>query len=211
MRYALNPQEARAAEASPRITETGAYTGVFTKALAVTAKSGAAGIEFEFKDSATDASADFLTVYTHKADGSAIRRGNGFISALMTCLKLREITDETGTVELWDDTQKKKVPQQASIYPALMNRPIGVLLQAEEYFTGSGEPRQRMTLAGFYEASTRLMATEILDKKATPHQLDKFIASMPAVRKAKSPAPQTGYQQAQQTGAPDTSMDDIPF
>lgn len=211
MKYALNPQEARATEASPRITETGAYTGTFTKALAVTAKSGAVGIEFEFRDSATDATADFLTVYTHKSDGSAIRRGNGIINALMTCLKLREITDSVGSVELWDDTQKKKVAQQAAIYPDLMNRPIGVLLQAEEYFTSSGEPRQRMTLAGFYEASTRLMATEILDKKATPQQLDKFIAGMPAVRKAKQQPQQTGYQQAGQPNAPDMSMDGIPF
>lgn len=203
MRYALNAQDARAAEGSPRITDTGAYTGTFTKALAVKSNAGTVGIEFEFEDSTTKATADFLTVYTHKADGTPVF-GNKVISALMTCLKIREFSDAVGTVDIWDSAQKKKVPQQAQVYPDLMNRPIGVVLQAEEYFTSSGEPRMRMVLAGFFEASTRLMATEILDKKATPQQLDRMLSGLPQVRR-------TRQQPVQQAAAPDTSASDIPF
>ena len=203
MRYALNPQDARASESSPRITETGAYTGTFTKALSVKSNAGTVGIEFEFEDGTTKATADFLTIYTHKADGTPVF-GNKVISALMTCLKLREFSDTVGTVDIWDSVQKKKVPQQASIYPDLMNKPIGVLLQAEEYFTSSGEPRMRMVLAGFFEASTRLMATEILDKKATPQQLDRLLASLQPIRRPTQ-------QPTQQAPAPDTSTEDIPF
>lgn len=209
MRIELDGNAARKAESTPRIDTTGAYVGIFTKARKITAKTGAVGIEFEFLDTATEATADFLTIYTHKADGTPTY-GLNAINALMACLKLRSIDSGTIKADVWDENERKKVPQQVEGFPDLMNKAIGVLLQAEEYFTNQGERRERMTLVGFFEATSRLMASEILDRKVTPQALDRFIKSMPEVKKAKA-QPQSGYATSQPDPMASMPNDDIPF
>ena len=210
MRIDLDMNSARKADngGSQRIDSTGAYVGTFTKARKVTAKSGTVGIEFEFVD-ASEASADYLTIYTHKADGTPIY-GLNHINALMACLRLRSIESGTVKVELWDSVAKQRVPTQVEGFPDLMNKPIGVVFQMEEYITNSGETRQRPVMVGFFDPHSKLMASEILDKKVKPEALEKFLGRLVPVKKANA---SNGYmpQNAQPASAPDMPSDDIPF
>lgn len=210
MKIELNKDAIRKAESSPRIDRTGDYVGIFTKARKITSeKTGTVGIEFEFLDTSTEATADFLTVYTHKADGTPIY-GLNIINAIMACLKLRTIESRIGKVNMWSSTEKKKVAQEAEIFPDLMNKAIGVVLQAEEYFTLSGERRERMTLVGCFEATTRLTASEIIDRQVTPQALDKWLASLPEIKKARNQPSQRNTSSVT-TSMPSIPDDDIPF
>ena len=191
MKYTLDTQAARQANTTGRITETGAYTGIFTKAKKVVSQKGVIGIEFSFKDE-FDNSADYLTVWTVSKDGNQTY-GYKQLMALMTCLRLNEIASQSGLVEEYDSVAKQAINVSAEVYPALMNKQIGVLLQAEEYEKGTGEIGQRMNLFGFFDAASRLTAVEILDKKTSPEVLDKMLGSMQPIKKLKN-TKQAGVQ-----------------
>lgn len=204
MKYTLDTQAARQANTTGRITETGAHTGIFTKAKKVVSQKGAIGIEFSFKDEFEN-TADYLTIWTVSKDGNQTY-GYKQLMALMTCLKLKEITPENGIIEEYDSVAKQVLNVPAEIYPTLMNKRIGVLLQAEEYEKGTGEIGQRMNLFSFFDTDSRLTAAEILDRKMTPEVLDKMIGGMPLIKKLKTNKPAS--ISVNSSGIDD---DDIPF
>lgn len=71
------------------ITETGCYVGRI-QAKAITANSGALGVEFSIK---TDEglSGNFIKIYFQKADGTRINGGFNLLQGLMGILKIREL------------------------------------------------------------------------------------------------------------------------
>ena len=205
MNYQLDIQAARQADLTGRITDTGAYVGVFTKAKEVVSTKGTKGIEFTFKDEFGN-TADFLSLWTIKESGEQIF-GYRHLMSLMTCLKLKSIVSERGQVEEYDTLARQVVKATAAIYPDLMHKKIGVLLQSEEYRAKSGEVKRRVTIAGFFDAHTRLVAREILEKKTLPELLQKRIDQMPPVKKLLA-------DDRSSSGRSDTANiddDDIPF
>ena len=207
--YNLDTTYARKSEFS-RITEKGAYTGKFTSVYEVTAKSGTKGITFHFMSD--DGESCTLSIYTEKSDGTKIF-GYNMLMALMTCMQLRTLTGETGEVEMWVDGNK--VPAKTTVFQELMDKPIGLVLNTEEFETRSGESRTRMVIYGVYQAATRLIASEILDRQTVPEKLDKVIQSLnkKQTKKASSSLPPTySYAaQAQATGNMHDMNDDIPW
>jgi hypothetical protein len=128
----------------------------------------------------------------------------------MTCLKVRGIDASKATVEEYDRDTNSMQPKNVEVYKALQDKPIGVLLQMEEYEKKDGSVGERPVFAGFFDPATEQVATEILDKKE-PQILAKLIGQLTPVRKLKG-APRAavqGYQGG--TGMPDTFGDDIPF
>ena len=86
--YALDAELARQADQpKTRIDASGEYIGTFTKAEKVISNGGTEGIDFSF-ESDDGATADYLTLWTIKADTSKTF-GYGLLMALMTCLKVR--------------------------------------------------------------------------------------------------------------------------
>lgn len=159
--YNLDTEAARAANAGGNfINDTGKYKGVFTRAEAITAKTGTEGVEFSFK--AEDGrEAAYLAVYTYKKDGTALP-GLKLLNAIMTCLGAREIKPVSGMVDKWDGS--KKVPTKADIFPALMGKPVGLLLQRAEYLKNDGTVGHKVEVFAPFKADTEQTAVEILDK-----------------------------------------------
>jgi hypothetical protein len=206
--YTLDTDAAKQADnGGNRINETGKYIGKFTKAKKVVSNQGTEGIEFAF-ESNNGQSADYLSVWTINKDGKQIY-GFKQLMALMTCLRIRDIDSKQGEVEEFDTTTKQVVKRKAEIFAALMSKPIGVLLQMEEYEKKDGTVGERPVFAGFFDPQTEQTAGEILDKREA-EQLTKMVASLQPVKKLKGhrPAPAGDAQYS----TPDNFVsDDIPF
>jgi len=174
--YALDTTEARKADqTSNRITELGKYVGTFTQAEDVTASTGTKGIGLRFEANGQNAN---LSLYTKKSDGTTIM-GFQALMAIMTCMKLRDIKPKAGIVKHWDNDARAEVEKQAQVFPDLCGKPIGLLLETEDYPKNDGSGNgTRMVIAGIFQADTELTASEILDRKTAPEQLAKMVARM---------------------------------
>lgn len=174
--YTLNAEQAKQAEyTGNRIDETGKYIGKFTRAEDVTAKSGAVGVEFDFEGN--DGRKCRLNIYTKNSTGDPIFGGK-MLMALMTCMKVRDIEATPTVVKKYDYDSKKDETVTVPAFVAMHNKPIGLLLQAEEYAKtdGSGASGWKMNIAGCFNSVSQLTASEILDQKVTPEQLPKMLA-----------------------------------
>ena len=159
---------------SNRINETGAYVGMITVAEDVTAETGSKGIELTFKTN-EGLEAKYLTLWTVNKDGKAIF-GEKQLHALMTCLKIKTISAVPCVIQKYDMDMKKEIDVQAMIYPELMNKPVGLVLQLEEY-NGRNGVAEKMVYFTAYDAATRKLAAEILDQKPA-EALDKTLKSL---------------------------------
>jgi hypothetical protein len=204
--YNLNPEQAKQADnVGLRIADSGKYIGVFTRAEAITSKNDTEGIEFAFK-ATSNQEADFLTLWTHNKEGKEIY-GLKQLNALMTCMKVRTLAPAQGQVEKWIDGAKAKV--SATIYPELMGKKIGLLLQREEYQKNDGTIGSKFSIYACFDADTELVASEILDKVVSPVKLPKILATLKDRPMQARPA--GGAPAASSTAGLAEMADDIPF
>lgn len=174
--YKLDPIEARKADsAGGMIKEIGKYVGTFTQAVDITAKTGTKGVALTFKTN--DGQKANLSLYTVKPDGSKIM-GYQALMAIIACLNLRGIVTAEGQETFWDKVEKKEKQRPAILFPDLANKPIGLLLETEEYAQDDGGVGVKMVLKGVFQATTELTASEILDKKTKPEQLPRLVQSL---------------------------------
>lgn len=202
--YALDKQGAEAARKSDTgggsIKELGKYVGSFAQAVDVDTKKGGKGIEFSFVS--TSGQKANLAIYTKGADGT-LYQGYDQLMAIMACMKLRNIMPKHGIFHKYDFDARKDVQAEGSIFPELC-RPIGVLLETEDYQKQDGSIGTRMVLKNVFQANTELTASEILDQKTQPEQLEKMVASL-RHRPLKGAKPMPERQHAMSGG------DDRPF
>lgn len=208
--YALDTNEARKADVTGgQIKEIGKYVGTITQAEDITAKTGTKGITLNF--TANSGQKAKLTIYTMKADGTKIG-GFSSLSALMTCLQLRNIAPKAGKVTRYDFDAKQDVVGEGSVFPELC-KPIGILLETEDFAKQDGSTGTRMVLKGVFQAATELTASEILDRKSVPVALPKMVAALRHhPLKALRPMPErTPSQHNQQSSAFEDDDSEIPF
>ena len=206
--YNLDPKAAKEADQmGGRIDETGKYTGLFTRAENVMSTKGTKGVEFSFK-SDDGRSADFLTLWTVNNEGKELY-GYKALMAIMTCLKVRSLSPVRQQVEKYDFELNAKTMVDAEVFQELMNKPIGLLLQREEYRGNNGGVKSKMVIAVPFDPATNFTASEILDKAAKPEALEKILARL-RDRPLKEPANQPSSQPAQ-AAAYDDFDDSIPF
>lgn len=156
------------------IKEIGKYIGEFTQAKNLVTKKGGKGIEFIFKTQSGQKAN--LAIYTLGANGEKYH-GYDLLMAIMACMSLRAITPTHGKATKYDYATKKDVIEKCQIFPDLC-KPIGVLLETEDYQKQDGSSGTRMVLKNVFQASTELTASEILDRKTTPEQLEKMVAAL---------------------------------
>ena len=161
------------------IREPGKYKGVITRAEALVSGEGTKGLGISFKADG-GATADYLDIYTHKADGTALM-GAKTVSAIMACTRQSKLADGTIQCEKWNKQTKKRDQVTVKGYPALMGKRIGFLLQ-KEYGTHNttGAETEKMVIFGVFSADTEMTASEILDKKTSPEQLSKMVDALAA-------------------------------
>ncbi len=176
--YTLDTDSARKADSGGQIiSEVGKYVGTFTQAEDVTAKSGTKGVSLTFESNTGQKAR--LSIYTKKSDGTTTM-GYDTLMAIMTCLKLRGIKPAPGVVKSWDNDQRKEVGKQSTVFPDLCGKPIGLLLETEDYLKRDGTLAQnpRIVIKIVFQAETELVASEILDRKTTPLHLAKMVEGL---------------------------------
>lgn len=186
--YTLDVQAARHADtAGATIKEIGKYVGEFVQAKDVVTKKGGRGIEFIFKSQGGQKAN--LAIYTTGANGDRYQ-GYDALMAIMTCLQLRGIKPAPGKVTRYDFEAKKEVVEDGTVFPDL-HKPIGVLLETEDYEKKDGSIGTRMVLKNVFQPGTELTASEILDKKTQPELLAKMVEGLRhrPLKGARQPAP----------------------
>lgn len=209
--YALDTEAAKQADQKGgSINETGKYTGIFTRAENVKSPKGTIGVEFSFR-SDDGRAADYLTLWTENKDGKALY-GYKTLMAIMACLKVRNITPISQKIEKYDHGAGGKVTVDAEVFPDLMNKPIGLLIQMEEYEKQDHSTNWKPVIYAPFEASTGFTASEILSKAVKPETLEKMEASLkdrPLRARSGSAAPVSSAPAP--TGGYDDFDDSIPF
>lgn len=203
--YQLDTSAASAAGQSNYIAETGKYIGQFVRAECVISKNHSDGVELDFV--ADDGrSANYLSLWTHRENGEALMSFK-VLSAVMACLKLRELTP--GPISYKD---RDGNPQHAEGFAALCGKPIGVLLQKEEYRKRDDKIGFKFNLIAPFDAKTELTAGEILARKTSPEQLPKMVATLRDKPMAGGrPAPSGNTGGGYGSGSAGDMDDDIPF
>ncbi len=202
--YALDKQGADAARKSDAgggsIKELGKYIGTFAQAVDVDTKKKGKGIALSFES--TSGQKSNLAIYTTGANGERYQ-GYEQLMAIMTCMGLRNIAPKDGVFTKYDFDAKKDVQVQGKIFPDLC-KPIGVLLETEDYAKDDGSTGTRMVLKNVFQAATELTASEILDRKTKPEQLEKMVQGLRhrPLKGAKAHAPQAERQH---------NMPDVPY
>lgn len=204
-------QAARKADAGGgAIKEMGKYVGAFTQAKNVTTQKGGRGIEFIFK--ADNGQTAKFAIYTQSATGEQYQ-GYEALMAIMACMGLRSIKPVDGIALKYDFDQRKDVEEEASIFPDLC-KPMGVLLETEDYEKQNGNVATRMVLKNVFRAADELTASEILDRKTQPLQLARMVEGLRHRPVKNAPAQLYQEQPTRTAPTPDPSFDDgddIPF
>lgn len=210
--YALDTQAAKEANSGgKRIKESGKYVGTFKAAWYEQNDKGTESVHFLF-ESNDGQEAGPLALYTHNGKGETLPSFKTF-NAVLTCLKLRGVRARLGKVELYDFNSGSMVQKEKELYPEIAGKPIGVILQREEYEKQDGNVGERMIIVGPFEAYSGRMAVEILDNKPASalEGLTKWLETNP-VKKLRGGRQQHSssagnYQQP----ASSFDDDDIPF
>lgn len=210
--YTLDTKQAKAADAiSASIRETGKYIGTITRAEAITSTRGTKGLGLSFK--ADDgSSADYLDLYTHKADGEALSSLKT-VNAILACLKVREVKEGQINFEKYDKGTKAREKFQSRGYPDLMGKRIGFLLRKEIETDDQGKDRDRVAIFAVFQHDTELTATEVLDQKTKPERLEKMLDELMArpVYDKRKAATSQARTTSHSTGDDWTQDQDIPF
>lgn len=218
MDLTLDTKAAKAADSiASSINETGKYIGVITRAEALKSTAGTTGLGISFKTDSGQ-SADYLDIYTNKADGEALM-GAKTVNAILACLKLRGAKEGQIQFDKWDRDAGARVKVTAKGYPELMGKRIGFLLQQElSTHRDTGKDTTRMTVYAAFSADTELTASEILDGKVNPERLPKMLEQLMAKpvrdnrQRSASQRPAATASRAAGGGTSFNDMDDdIPF
>ena len=208
MNYTLDTKAAKQADQfNARIEKTGKYLGIFTRAEPVTSKKGTQGIDFSFKSESGESS-DYLTIWTHGKDGSQLR-GFNLLMAMMTCLRVKELTPTSGRIEKYNVDTKQREEVTVPLFMELMNKPVGILVQMEEYQKTAGGNAWKPVIFSTFDKN-EFVATEILNKSVKPEILPKMVEALrdkPMKALVGNSAPKTEYPSESVTDLDD----DIPW
>lgn len=196
--YTADPSAARQANANNYIDQSGKYIGEFSLAEAVTSKNGTEGIEFSFK-SQDGQQANYLTLWTYNSNGEALY-GYKVLSAIMTVMGVKELEPKRATIKDANGT-----PRQVVGFPALHGKSIGLVLQKVLYTKNDGKDGYKFNIFAPFQASTELMAKEVLDGVTQPKALAGIIATL----KDKDERTATGSGGSYSSGA--SNQADDPF
>lgn len=199
--YQIDTKAAQAAHTgSNRLSDSGAYKGTIKAAFCERSRGGADGVFFVF-DAGEGREPALLSLYTHDKDGKPLM-GYDTLNAIMACVKVRTLEPSKGEVELYDFDARGMVKKPKDVFAALAGKPLGLLLQQEEYLS-DGQVKTSLKIVGAFEAATSLMANEILSKITTPAALAKasdWLAKNPLRALRKKPAA-NGADASQYTGS----------
>lgn len=213
MEYQLDTSAAKQADnLFSKIEEKGQYLGTLTRAEQVVSKKGTKGVDLSFKTD-TGATADYLSIWTHNADGKQLQ-GFNTLMAIMTCLRVKSLKAELGEVEKYDATTQQRVKAQVLLFKELMNKPVGLLIHMEEYEKTQGGTAWKPSISAPFDKDG-FTASEILSKAQSATTLDKMATALrdrPLKNQPAKPANDDyGFSPQSNTGTDPLGADDVPW
>lgn len=212
--YALDTQAAKEANTGgKRIAETGKYQGKISAAFYEKNQRGTEIVNIMFISDAGQECGP-LSLYTHNGSGDTLA-GYKMLNAIMTCCKVKALSWKNEAIDLYDYDEGKVVKKTKECCVELKGKPIGLVLQQEEYQKSNGDIGERMVISAPFEAVTELMAAEILGQQKIASALGnymEYIAKNP-VRKLRK----QGGQSTPSNSVPQPAQDfddfdsDVPF
>ena len=176
MDYTLDTSAAKKADVIfSKIDSKGKYMGELTRAEKVTSTKGTIGVDLSFKADGGE-SADYLTLWTHNKDGNQLM-GFNTLMAIMTCLRVRELKAQDGEIEKYDNTKNARVKAVVPLFRELMGKPLGLLIQMEEYAKTAGGTAWKPVIAAAFDKD-EFTASEILNKSVQPEALAKMVQAL---------------------------------
>lgn len=156
-----------------RTKEAGAHIGNIKEAYGVTSQNGLPGLKLAIE---SEGNVYQTTFYLKTRDGSK-SLGAQQVSALQAILGLRGLKSVQGQVEGWFNGEKRL--GTAPVYPDLVGKTIGFVVQRELHNRGTVRPGQSHNVAynivRFFHPTSRLTSSEILGGVREPKALDKFL------------------------------------
>lgn len=201
------------------INEAGKYVGAFTRVEWIdNPKNGSTGLGITFVSNEKQEANFYINLsYQH---GTGNESGNKLVNAMLACFRLEESGGVAQTkVQKYNADTKKTEESLVPCFIHLMNKPIGLIIQMK-FEKDSTSEHPKPTIYSVFEASTELLASEIVKGISKPEKLAKvveYIASKPLVDSRKAgaipppPTKQTSYADASGAMAPDNFESDIPF
>lgn len=172
--YDFNSDDASKADnVANRIDRSDGYIGRFKSVNAMKSSKGTSGVHFEF-ESPGGGSANF-DLWTRKEDGTAVF-GVNQLSAIQAVLGLRGLRSVTGSYEGFVEGKRQEIMGQ--VFPELVGKDIGLVLQKELYTKGDGKEGFRMNLYGVFHPTSRLTASEMKEGKTTPEKVEKMLRGL---------------------------------
>lgn len=166
------------------IDTSGAYVGHFTAASALTASTGTTGVELEFESDAKE-KANF-TLYTRDKDGKPIF-GQNKLQAIMSLFGIRGLKAVPGKVRAWDKEIEKWGEVDGEVFPDLLERKIGLVLQKELITKMTGRDGYKMQLFASFDPKSQLTSTEIRERKTEPKSIPKILKTLKDKDSRKAP------------------------
>lgn len=207
MDYTLDTNAAKKADVIfSKIDTKGKYLGELTRAEHVTSNKGTTGVDLSFKADGGE-SADYLTLWTHNKDGKQLM-GFNTLMAIMTCLRVRELKAQDGEIEKYDNDLQKRVKVIVPLFKDLMNKPLGLLINMEEYEKTAGGTAWKPIIAAAFDKD-EFTASEILNKSVQPEALPKMVAAL-RDRPLKGSAHNSTGTHSTGSEIP-SGFDDVPF
>lgn len=204
MHFDRNDSNAATLDGGTSITQTGAYTGTIRQAAVGATANGAQYIDFVFKSD--DGRTCNVRLFVTKNDGSEAF-GRKIFDALLVVVGQPSADVVEGKVY----TRDKNAPggvrvDQGYRVPAVEGKPVGMLLQRENY-TYNGRDSFRLNLVTPFDPSTRRVAKEILANASEAKLLDQRAA---ATHDRASQSSQASAPSSVPAGGGFTN-DDVPF
>lgn len=165
-------------KAADTITEGGPYVGKFLAAEAtVSAEKGTHGVKLSF-EAPGNGKAEF-TLWTKGEDGTKYF-GFDQLQGLMFLMGVKSLRSVKGKVTKWEDVDgtRKQVEGEGDTFPDLCNKPIGLVFQQELYTTNKRATGTRLNLYGAFQPETKLMMSEIKERKTTPVKLERLLKGL---------------------------------
>ena len=183
-KYTYDEQSALDADkAASQLTEGGGYVGQFKKVWDIVSENtGTEGLAFE--TTVPGVGELEFNLYTFKEDGTPVF-GKSFVDAMQFLFGLKELKGESGLIMKYDADEKKRVEVEGIVYPELCGKPIGLVFERELYSTNKGGTGSRLNLKGVYQPETRLMVSEIKERKVTPIKLERLLKQVEKVKDSR--------------------------
>lgn len=173
--YEMDQSAAVKAE-SGRMDTTGGYICKIVKAEATVSEGkGTRGIVFGVVSSSGE-DAEF-TLWTKKADGTTIF-GFNQLQSIMVLTGVKSMRGIKGTVTRWDQVAGQRIDMPGTVYPELIGKKVGLMMQKELYTKNSGGEGFRMNMVGAYHPETMHTCTELKSGVARAEKAMKMIEKL---------------------------------